>query len=295
MKLSPYQVAAFTQVVRAGSFSRAAEEMGVTQSSVTQHVQKLEQIMGARLFVRRHDGVELTGAGRDLFEVSDRIRVLEELLEEKVARYGTLDAGSLRIVANAPRPAMPVIQRFIEQYPSVEVEFSLYDWTTTHRMVKDREVDLAVITNPNPPSGAVVIELDRTAYKVHMRKEHRLAKRRKLSLADLSGEHLIVPEDGSLTQILLGQKLAKTGLEMPRIVKTRTFPVVKEAVLHGIGVGLILEHSLYPASDLVAKPIDEMPETYGHCLVIPSDKAGLRVIQGFVDIARADRVGEAAG
>lgn len=294
MKLSPYQVAAFTQVVRAGSFSGAAEQMGVTQSSVTQHVQKLEQIMGTRLFVRRHDGVELTGAGRDLFEVSDRIRVLEELLEEKVARYGTLDAGSLRIVANAPRPAMPVIQQFIERYPSVQIEFSLYDWTTTHRMLRDREVDLAVITEPEPPSGAVVIELDRTAYKVHLRKEHRLARRSKLSLADLADEHLIVPEDGSLTQILLGRKLAKLGVQMPRIVKTRTFPVVKEAVLHGVGVGLILEHSLYPASDLVTKPIVEMPETYGHCLVIPSDKAGLRVIQRFVDIARADGAGEAA-
>ncbi|MEM9232438.1 MAG: LysR family transcriptional regulator [Pseudomonadota bacterium] len=286
MKLSPYQVAAFTQTARAGSFSAAAEALGVTQSSITQHVQKLEKSMGTRLFVRRHDGVELTHAGRDLFEVSDRLLVLEELVAEKVATYGAVDAGTLRIVANAPRPAMPLIRRYLETYPGVEVEFSLYDWTTTRSMVRNREVDLAIITDPDPPAGATVIKLDATAYMAHMRREHRLAAQNNVSLGDLQGEHLIVPEDGSLTQIILNRKIAGLKLALPNIIKTRTFPVVKEAVLHGIGIGLIVEDSLFPSTGLVAKPIVEMPELYEHCLVIPSDKSDLRAIQRFIEISQ---------
>lgn len=289
MKMSPYQIAAFTQVARAGSFSAAAEAMGVTQSSVTQHLQKLERSMGARLFVRRHDGVELTHAGRDLFEVSDRLRVLEELVAEKVAQYAVVDSGALQIVANAPRPAMPLIQTYLDQFPGVEIEFSLFDWTTTRAMVRNREVDLAIITNPDPPAGATVIELDQVVYMAHMRREHRLAGQEEISLADLMTEHVIVPEDGSLTQMILNRKMHDLGMTLTNIVKTRTFPVVKEAVLHGIGIGLILEDSLYPSTGLVAKPIREMRECHANCLVIPSDKADLRAIERFIDIAQASR------
>ena len=286
MKFSPYQVAAFTQTARAGSFSGAATALGVTQSSITQHVQKLEHAMGTRLFVRRHDGVELTHAGRDLFETSDRLLALEELVAEKVANYSAVDAGTLRIIANAPRPAMPLIRRYLDSYPGVQIEFSLYDWTTTRSMVRNREVDLAIITDPDPPPGATVIELDRTTYMAHMRREHRLATRRTVSLRDLADEHLIVPEDGSLTQIILNRKCAEMGLEMSSVVKTRTFPVVKETVLHGIGIGLILENSLFPSTGLVAKPIREMPERYANCLVIPSDKSDLRAIERFIEISQ---------
>jgi DNA-binding transcriptional LysR family regulator len=289
MKLSPYQVAAFTQTARAGSFSGAADALGVTQSSITQHVQKLETTMGTRLFIRRHDGVELTHAGRDLFEVSDRLRVLEELVTEKVAQYGALDSGTLRIVANAPRPAMPLIEAYLSKYPGVQIEFSLYDWTTTRALVRNREIDLAVITEPDPPAGATVIDLDQTPYLVHMRREHRLASRKQVSLLDLTAERLIVPEDGSLTQILLSRKTRELGVTLPNIVKTRTFPVVKEAVLHGIGIGLILENSLYPSTGLVTKPVKEMPELYNHCLVIPSDKSDLRAINRFIEIAQQKR------
>lgn len=287
MKLSPYQIAAFTQVARAGSFSGAADNLNVTQSSVTQHIQNLERIMGTRLFVRRHDGVELTNAGRDLFEVSDRLRVLEELVEQKVANYGALDAGTLRIIANAPRPAMPLIREYLDRYPGVQVEFSLFDWTTTRSMVRNREVDLAVITDPDAPTGATVIELEKTAYMAHMRREHRLADADEVSLRDLFDERVIVPEDGSLTQIILSRKSQELGLALPNVVKTRSFPVVKEAVLHGIGIGLILENSLFPSTGLVTKPIREMPEKYSHCLVIPSDKADLRAIERFIDVARS--------
>ena len=62
--------------------------------------------MGTQLFVRRHDGVELTRAARELFEISDRLRTMEERVAEKIASYSELESGHLKIIANAPRPAV---------------------------------------------------------------------------------------------------------------------------------------------------------------------------------------------
>jgi DNA-binding transcriptional LysR family regulator len=286
MKPSPYQIAAFTHVARERSFSRAADALGVTQSSITQHVAKLEKLMGTLLFVRRRDGVELTQSARELFEISDRLRTLEQLVEEKVAQYSDLSAGSLAIIANAPRPAMPIISAYMRRHPQVQIEFSLYDWTSAMKMLRNREADIAIVTEPEEIEGAELHVLETTPYLAYMRRDHALAVRRSISITDLADTPLIVPEDGSLTQRIAREKLAEHGIAAKRLVKTKTFPVMKEALLHGLGVGLMLENSMYPSRSLVSVPVREMHEVYRHCLVTPKDKADLRLIQSFVETAR---------
>ncbi len=286
MKPSPYQIAAFTHVARERSFSRAAEQLGVTQSSVTQHVAKLEKMMGTLLFIRRRDGVELTQSARELFDISDRLRTLEQLVEEKIASYTDLSSGYLTIIANAPRPAMPIISAFLARYPQIQIEFGLYDWTTAMTMLRSREVDVAVITEPDPFDGAVVHELERTPYLAHMRREHPLAGASTLALRDLAETTLILPEDGSFTQRIVRQKTHLYDMRFERVVKTRTFPVMKEAVLHGVGIGLMLENSMFPSQHILSLPVTEMPEAYRHCLVTLRDKGNLRLVQSFIDVAR---------
>ena len=61
--------------------------------------------------------------------------------------------------------------------------------------------------------------------------------------------------------------------------------LVKEAVLHGVGIGLLLDDSMSPSSDLVAIDIAEMGETYTNCLVTPNDKRELRFVRSFIDVA----------
>ena len=70
MRPSPAHLTAFTMAARLKSFTRAAQALGVTQSSVTQNVAKLEAMMGVPLFIRRRGGLELTKSARELFEIS---------------------------------------------------------------------------------------------------------------------------------------------------------------------------------------------------------------------------------
>lgn len=291
MKSNPYQIAAFTQVARDGSFSRAAASLGVSQSSVTQHVAKLEAAMGTLLFIRRRDGVGMTQAARELFEVTDRLRTLEQTVAEKISSYADLTTGYLTIIANAPRPAMPLIAAFTRAYPQIQVDFRLYGWTRAMEMLRRREVDIAVITEPSALDEANVIELERTAYRALVRTDHALAGRDMVGLRDLAGDPLILPEPGSFTEHIVSRKTARHAVTFSRVIRTSTFPEVKEAILHGIGTGILLENAIYPSEQLVMVPIREMPEEYGHMLVVPADKRRLRVVQSFVDLAEADAPG----
>lgn len=288
---SPYQVKAFTFAAREGSISAAALALGVTQSSVTQHIAKLEAHMGTQLFIRRRTGLELTRAGKELFSVSDRLATMEQLVHEKVSDYSALTDGHIRLIANAPRPAMPIIAQYGRLYPKVQIDFTLYNWTTAMTLLAERQVDIAIVTDPEEGSSLFTREIRRSSYKAHMLKTHPFAKRRRISLADLRDETLVLPEDGSLTQKIARAKFQDHKLDLPRILRTTTFPMVKEAILHNLGIGLLLENSLYPSERLAAVPVAEMPEEYRDCIAIPADKRELRLIKSFLDVAVEVRAG----
>ncbi|MEJ8474622.1 LysR family transcriptional regulator [Roseibium algae] len=284
-KPSPYQITAFTYVARERSFSRAAQRLDVTQSSVTQHVAKLEKLMGTQLFVRRRNGLEMTRAGNELFAITDRLATLDQLVTEKINDYSSLTDGHIRVIANAPRPAMPILSRFGELFPKVQIDFTLYNWTSAMSLLADRQVDIAIVTEPEESDGLFTQVLRRTVYMAHMRADHPLAGRKRISMRDLQSETLILPEDGSLTQKIARSKIAEHGLVFRRIIRTTTFPMVKEAILHGLGIGFLLENSLFPSDKLVSIPVEEMPEQYRDCITVPVDKRELRLIRSFLDVA----------
>jgi DNA-binding transcriptional LysR family regulator len=124
-----------------------------------------------------------------------------------------------------------------------------------------------------------------------MLRDHPLADRPSLSLAELQSETLVLPEDGSLTQKIVHAKIREHGLDFQRVLRTTTFPMVKEAILHDLGVGLLLDKSLYPSDKLTAVAVDEMPELYRDCIAIPSEKRDLRLIRSFLDVAVEVRAG----
>ena len=285
MKTSPQQIEAFTYAARERSFSRAARVLGVTQSAITQHVGKLERSMGVQLFVRNRSGLELTQPAKELFALSDRMCTIEELISERLQSYGALSTGHVHVIANAPRPALPLIAAYRDYYPDINVQFGLYSWTVAMSMVRERAIDIAIITEPDQVDGMFSQELEQTRYMAYMRKEHPLSKRKSVSLRSLTDEPIIVPEAGSLTQRVVNERAASLGITFNKLMTMRTFPVVKEAVLHGIGVGILLDASFYPSRQLVLKPIKEINEVFRTYLVAPADKSDLRFVRSFIDIA----------
>lgn len=283
-KSSPYQIMAFARAARERSFSQAAAVLGVTQSSVTQHVANLERHVGAQLFVRRRDGLELTRAGRELFAIADRWAAVNDLVNEHVANYAALKDGHLRITATAPRPALPLIARFNARFPDILIDFKLLNWTQNAQAVRNREVDIAIITNPAIDDTVFTRKIEDIPYRAYMRADHRLAENEAVSLRDLQDETLVMTEDGSLTQRALLEAARRNGLVFRKTIKMTTFAVVKEAILHGLGVGLLLENSVHPSDRLVSLPVEEMRELFSNYFVIPSEKEKLRQIRQFIEL-----------
>lgn len=278
MKPSTAQLSAFTQAARDRSFSAAARKLGITQSAVTQHVAALEQRMGQQLFIRRRRGLELTQAAKELFEITDRLTTLQHLAEERISAYRGLDTGRLQVIANSPRPALPLLARFSARYPNIQISFTLVSWTEATRRLADHDVDVAIISSPPDDGGLTTLELNRSRFVAHMRTDDPLANSGTVDLRDLAARGVILPEDGSLTQKTIRNFAARKLIRLGSVLQTTTFPVVQEAVLHGAGVGVMLSDSLHPHPMICQKPIDGLDADVPCSLVTVKERRDLKII-----------------
>lgn len=285
MRPNHHQFIAFAYVVREGSFSAAAQRLGVTQSTVTQHVAKLEANIGAQLLIRARDGINVTNAGRELYDLADRLVALDTAISEKLDGFASMKAGRITVIANAPQPALGIIAEFKALYPGIHVEFGLHDWTTATAMLRGRLADVGLITDAPQSSDWERQLLHRVRYVAHCRADEPLAAAPSISLADLAHCTVILPESGSLTRKVVDQKLSALGLTLGNTVTMTTFPVMCEAVLQGIGVAIFLNNSTLISDGLAEVPIKEFTQVHETWLVSTKDRSKLRLVAEFTAVA----------
>mgnify|MGYP003134991370 FL=1 len=285
MRPNPHQFEAFAYVVREGSFSAAATRLGVTQSTITQHIANLEKGVGTLLLLRGRDGVELTPTGQDFYDLADRMVALNAEVTERLEGFNAMKEGRRKIIGNAPQPALKVIARFQCKFPDIRIDFGLYDWTTAKSMISNRLADVALITDAPDHQHWERIHIESAKYVIYCRNDHPFAKRAKISMAELARETVIVPEKGSLTRRLLEQACNRFGISLNRVATMTTFPLMCEAVLQGIGVALFLQNSSLIKDSLCEIDIEEMPEVRNTSLIVTKDRTRLKLVSEFINAA----------
>jgi len=274
---------AFAHTVREGSISGAAERLGVTQSAVSQRLQKLEAAVGVKLHFRDREGFVLTPNGKDLYELADRQADLSDAISEKLHRYANAEVGQLSVGANAPLPALGYIASFGRVRPHVKVSFTLFDWTSIVRHLKDRTIDAAIVTALEPSPDWTLTPLGKTCFGAYIPAFHALAKQDSISLQDLEDETLILPEEGSLTARITFKAISAAGVRPRRTLRLTTFPLMKEAVLEGVGIALFLKDATAPTPGIVWRPVVQLDETFPLALAVPKGKEELGLVKAFQD------------
>lgn len=285
MRANHHQFVAFAYVVREGSFSAAAVRLGVTQSAVTQHIAKLEKQVGSQLLVRGRDGISLTRTGQEFYGLADRMVALNSEICERLEGYEAMARGHIKIIANAPLPALKAISRFRQAYPDVEIDFALYGWTTAINLLQERRADAGLITDPPHSDDWERVTVQKNQYVAYLLPSSPLAERDILSFEDLQGETVILPETGSLTERVVREAQLKSGVRFQRTITMSTFPLMCEAVLQGAGTAIFLGKSGLISRGLAEVPIAELTQQHETAIVAPKDRAKLRLVKAFIGVA----------
>ena len=181
------QLRAFDAVARAGSFTAAARRLHVTQPAVTSHVRALEGYYEVDLFRRRGRGVEPTELGEHLAAISRRLFALEDDAVELLRATKALERGSLRVSADGPYFAVPLVAAFRERYPGVRISMSIDNSARIVDNLLEERCDVGVLpaTDVDERMHTATLAHHRTVLFVSARHEWATAGRRRVSIREL--------------------------------------------------------------------------------------------------------------
>lgn len=235
------QIRAFDAVAREGSFSRAAQVLGLTQPAVTIQVKALEERHGLKLLHREGRSVRLTEAGERLYTLSRQLASLDELIEETLSSSQELQGGSLRLAVDGPHIVMGLFARFMKLHPRVRLSVLTGNSRIVRQALLDRHVDIGILPGVGDHPQIEAVPLWHHRGVVIVANTHPWARRKSISIAELDGEPMIGREDGSMTQALVDNAFARAGAAPRYVLELGSREGICEAVAAGLGHGIVWE------------------------------------------------------
>jgi DNA-binding transcriptional LysR family regulator len=240
---------AFVAVAESSSFSRAAEQLFLTQPAVSKRIATLESQLDARLFDRVGRSIQLTEAGAALLPTARRVlaelqqtrTTLKQLASGEVA--GRLSIGTSHHIGLHRLP--PVLRSFTADYPSVELDLHFMDSEEACAAVERSELELAVVTLPESPFPRLATEEiwpDPLDFVVGP--EHPLAGKPRVRFEQLVRHPAIVPARGTVTRDILDQALLPRGLRLKVALETNYLETIKMMVSVGLGWSMLPKNML---------------------------------------------------
>lgn len=260
MNVTLRQLRVFIEVARRQSFSRAGDEIGLTQSAVSRCVRELEAEIGLKLIDRTTRDVQLTDVGANLVaSVSRLLGDLDDTLRE-IREIGEQRRGRV-VVAASPTVACRLMPRVIaacgRQFPYVALGLRDDVQSDVVRKVRSGEVDFGVIIGPFAADDMTSETVMTDSFCVVMRDDHALAGRREVAWKDLDGERLVMLDQASGSRPIIDAVMSEQGVHVTVVQELGHSATVYGLVEAGIGVSVLpwLALPLPAGSSLVARPL----------------------------------------
>jgi len=240
------QLKVFEAVARHRSFSRAAEELHLTQPAVSTQVRKLQEHAGLPLFEQLGKKIHLTPAGAQMLQSSREIIQKFQEAEEAMAQYKGVSGGRLNVsVISAGDYFFPrLLVAFAQRHEGVTLNFGVCNREELLTQMRDNVTDLAVMVRPPEDEDTVAEPFAPHPYVVVAAPGHPLAKTQRISVARVIREPFVVREKGSDTwnSMVDGFGSQLSGLNVA--LEIRSTETIKQAVIAGMGVSFLSAHTV---------------------------------------------------
>ncbi|SNZ06638.1 LysR substrate-binding domain-containing protein [Cohaesibacter gelatinilyticus] len=285
MKLSINQLRALEAVVRTGSFSAAAKELGISQPSVSNHLLALEKHYCAQLIHRNGRLAEPTELCSEVLSRIRSVLAMTREVEQILEGRKQLQTGTIRLGYSTYQFALPVISKFMEQYPDVNIEARAMASHDLMPLLQDGNFDVAFISAKSPPPEVNAFEMRIEQMVAVVGKEHPLAQFEMLQWKQLADLPLIQREKSSETRRVFEANAIKAGISLKTVLALGSWGSIVTSVQSGMGVGIAMAGEVTELDNLVAIPIDDNELTVSHFLICLPEMQHIASIQAIFDIA----------
>jgi len=238
------QLEVFYFVAKKKSFTRAAEELNVTQPAVTIQVKSLEKALNLKLIQQVGKKVHLTEEGELLYQYAEKIFDLVSEADDKMRDFKKLMRGTLQIgtTKNYARYIMPaLLSEFQRRFPRIKVILDEGNSEDMARSVLEMKNELAVIAQLNLDRKIKTLFFSTIEFVLVASPEHRFSQRESISLKELNGEPVILREKGSGSRAAILKKFHEYGIRPSVIVEAGSLDFIVRYVKQGRGVSFMFE------------------------------------------------------
>jgi DNA-binding transcriptional LysR family regulator len=246
LHLTLRQLKVFESVARQLSFSRAAEELHLTQPAVSMQIKQLEDNVGLPLFEQMGKKIYLTEAGRELYYysrgISQQLADMELALDElKGLERGKLD---ISVVSTANYFAPHLLAKFCQRYSGVTVSLHVSNRETVLKQLADNLTDLAIMGRPPTHLDIATQSFMDNPLVVVAPPSHPLCAAHQIPVKRLEQETFLVREPGSGTRSAMERFFAAHHININRGMETDTNEAIKQAVQAGMGLAIMSLHTV---------------------------------------------------
>lgn len=272
----------FIAVVDAGSFSKAAADLGVSQPSVSIQLNSLERACKV-LLLHRRPRLELTDAGRDLLV---RARLIISRLEEfegSVSELRALKRGRLLVGLSGPHVVMPLIASFVEAHPSIALATRIGNTGALLDDVAQCRIDVGIVAMADALASLACTRIADLKLALCVRRDDPLAKRRSIRAEQVAGLDFIMREPGSVTRLVAERVFAAARMAPSTRLEVTGREAMKEAIVAGLGVGVLFAHEADGDSRLVTVEFAEAPAQAGIYAVALRESLDIPAVSAFIE------------
>nr|WP_278254663.1 LysR family transcriptional regulator [Bacillus pumilus] len=258
-----FQYKVFLTAVECGSFTKAGEKLGLTQSGVSHNIAKLESELGVVLLRRNRNGLALTDAGERVMPHIRQIIHHAALLEQEAALIQGMEVGIIKIgtFSSFSSKMLPqLIHRFTKGYPNIQVELYEGGYEEIEEWIASGTVDVGFLTQPSREFETVPLFQDELV--VLMQEDHRFHTKKVIEVDSLHDESFIMPKAGC--DLLIKKLLKERGVKPQVLFEIGDNNTLISMVQEGLGVTII--------------PTFILPPQMSHTKVIPLETSVYREI-----------------
>ena len=249
------QLKVFEAVARLLSYSRAAEELFLSQPAVSIQVRKLEEHAGNALFEQFGKKIYLTPAGTELLRISRAIIQQFEAAENAMTQFRGVSGGRLNVgVISAGDYFFPrLLVEFASRHSGVVLNFTVHNREELLARIADNLTDLGIMVRPPADSDAESRPFAPHPYVIVAAPSHPLVGRKKISMATLMREPFVVREKGSDTYKSMEEGFGEHMRDIRVAMEIPSTETIKQAVIAGMGISFLSAHTI--SKELKAKSL----------------------------------------
>jgi DNA-binding transcriptional LysR family regulator len=237
------QLKVFRSAAKSGGFTRASEQLGLSQSTVSQHIKQLEDELGCSLFLRSGKKIYSSEAGKLLYTYADRIFTELKNAEMSVRELSAMKRGTIRLGVGATTLTyqLPkVLGEYKRRYPDIELIVTTSTTELLLQQVSSQTVDLAIVMQiSDNPSNLLITPLESEELVLILSAEHPMARKNTLDPGDLESLPFILYERHSVMQKLIESFFVQMKISPKVTMELENIEAIKSLVSAGLGASIV--------------------------------------------------------